>query len=232
MTRYAEAQVSLRSLHNSTLWLCHMTCHQFYSYCTVNRPCWTDAIDGFHGTFYYGNWRALHHHAACWLVNIYITCSLPSSSLQFLWIHLYCSTKCCYMIVEIALVGVGLQCGCKFISVSTNTPTHVSSLGEGWEWLRTTWIYWDTFHVTSVLLYCSTPVTGTLYGPWCPLIMCTHVKCQTSSECDGIAHAVVVIQVSVVCSVPHSSPTSAPCSQEGAASTADWWVSCSRNSGV
>jgi len=21
-------------------------------------------IDGFHGTFYHGNWRALHHHAA------------------------------------------------------------------------------------------------------------------------------------------------------------------------
>jgi len=23
------------------------------------------AIDGFHGTYYHGNWRALHHHAAC-----------------------------------------------------------------------------------------------------------------------------------------------------------------------
>ena len=23
------------------------------------------SIDGFHGTFYHGNWRALHHHAAC-----------------------------------------------------------------------------------------------------------------------------------------------------------------------
>ena len=23
--------------------------------------------------FYHGNWRALHHHAVCWLVNIYIT---------------------------------------------------------------------------------------------------------------------------------------------------------------
>ena len=22
-------------------------------------------IDGFHGAFYHGNWRALHHHAAC-----------------------------------------------------------------------------------------------------------------------------------------------------------------------
>jgi len=30
-------------------------------------------IDGFHGVFYHGNWRALHHHAACWLVNIHIT---------------------------------------------------------------------------------------------------------------------------------------------------------------
>ena len=23
------------------------------------------SIDGFHGAFYHGNWRALHHHAAC-----------------------------------------------------------------------------------------------------------------------------------------------------------------------
>jgi len=29
--------------------------------------------DGFHGAFYHGDWRALHHHAACWLVNIHIT---------------------------------------------------------------------------------------------------------------------------------------------------------------
>jgi len=25
----------------------------------------TILIDGFHGAFYHGNWRALHHHAAC-----------------------------------------------------------------------------------------------------------------------------------------------------------------------
>ena len=30
-------------------------------------------IDGFHGTFYHGNWRTLRHHTACWLVNIHIT---------------------------------------------------------------------------------------------------------------------------------------------------------------
>ena len=29
-------------------------------------------IDGFHSTFSLGNWRALHHHPAYWLVNIYI----------------------------------------------------------------------------------------------------------------------------------------------------------------
>ena len=23
------------------------------------------SIDGFHGAFYHGNWKALHHHAAC-----------------------------------------------------------------------------------------------------------------------------------------------------------------------
>jgi len=26
----------------------------------------------FHGAFYHGNWKALHHHAACSLVNIHI----------------------------------------------------------------------------------------------------------------------------------------------------------------
>jgi len=36
-------------------------------------------IDGFHGTFYHGNWRALHHHLACWLVNIHITWPFASS---------------------------------------------------------------------------------------------------------------------------------------------------------
>ena len=29
-------------------------------------------IDGFHSIFSLGNWRALHHHAAYWLVNIHI----------------------------------------------------------------------------------------------------------------------------------------------------------------
>ena len=32
----------------------------------------TCLIDRFHGIFYYGNWRALHHHTACWLINIHI----------------------------------------------------------------------------------------------------------------------------------------------------------------
>jgi len=30
-------------------------------------------IDGFHSILSLSNWRALHHHAACWLVNIHIT---------------------------------------------------------------------------------------------------------------------------------------------------------------
>ena len=38
-------------------------------------------IDGFHSIFLLGNWRALHHYAACWLANIHITWH----SLQFLW---------------------------------------------------------------------------------------------------------------------------------------------------
>ena len=32
-----------------------------------------DYIDGFHRIFSLGNWRAVHHHAFCWLVNIHIT---------------------------------------------------------------------------------------------------------------------------------------------------------------
>jgi len=28
-------------------------------------------IDGFHSIFSLGNWRALYHHAPCWLVNIH-----------------------------------------------------------------------------------------------------------------------------------------------------------------
>ena len=31
--------------------------------------------DGFHSIFSLGNWRALHHHAPCWLVNIHVTWS-------------------------------------------------------------------------------------------------------------------------------------------------------------
>ena len=36
-------------------------------------PASSPPIDGFHSIFSLGNWRALHHHAACWLVNIHIT---------------------------------------------------------------------------------------------------------------------------------------------------------------
>ena len=53
----------------------------------ARRDCWTVAfgeqhhllhmhclpINGFHSIFSLGNWRALHHHAGCWLVNIHIT---------------------------------------------------------------------------------------------------------------------------------------------------------------
>ena len=32
----------------------------------LNRLLWKAIpVDGVHGTFYHGNWRALHHHAAC-----------------------------------------------------------------------------------------------------------------------------------------------------------------------
>jgi len=38
--------------------------------------------DGFHGLFSLGNWRALHYHAAYWLVDIHIT---DTFALQILW---------------------------------------------------------------------------------------------------------------------------------------------------
>ena len=53
------------------------------------------AIDGFHGIFSLGNWRALHHHAACWLVNILITwhfCS-PVSMVKDAMESVYTSTS-------------------------------------------------------------------------------------------------------------------------------------------
>jgi len=37
------------------------------------------AIDEFHGIFSLCNWRALHHHAACCLVNIHTPWNLPLS---------------------------------------------------------------------------------------------------------------------------------------------------------
>jgi len=40
------------------------------------------ATDGFHSIVLLGIWRALHHHAPCWLVNIHITWPF---CLQFLW---------------------------------------------------------------------------------------------------------------------------------------------------
>ena len=55
-------------------------------------------IDGYHGTFYHGNWRALHHHAACWLVNIHITWPF---ALQLPWwkdaMESVCRDQCVYL---------------------------------------------------------------------------------------------------------------------------------------
>jgi len=52
---------------------------------------WMRIIDGFHSIFSLGNWRALHHHAACWLASIHITILLPSSFYGERWygIRLY-----------------------------------------------------------------------------------------------------------------------------------------------
>ena len=41
--------------------------------CLSAPPLWYMCIDGFHSIFSLGNWRALYHHAHCWLVNIHIT---------------------------------------------------------------------------------------------------------------------------------------------------------------
>ena len=43
------------------------------THCTWNVCIPISPIDGFHSVFSLGNWRALHHHAPCWLVNIHIT---------------------------------------------------------------------------------------------------------------------------------------------------------------
>ena len=50
-------------------------------------------IDGFHSIFSLGNWRALHHHASCWLVNIHITWHfrLPVSMVNYGMESVYCS---------------------------------------------------------------------------------------------------------------------------------------------
>ena len=40
---------------------------------TRTRQLSIHTIDGFHSIFSLGNWRTLHHHAPCWLVNIHIT---------------------------------------------------------------------------------------------------------------------------------------------------------------
>jgi len=50
-------------------WMQWRACHATFIFNDLSK----EAIDGFHGTFYHGNWRELHHHAACWLVNIHIT---------------------------------------------------------------------------------------------------------------------------------------------------------------
>ena len=44
-------------------------------------------IGGFHSIYSLGNWRALHHHAAYWLVNIHITWHFcpPVSMVKMLW---------------------------------------------------------------------------------------------------------------------------------------------------
>jgi len=40
---------------------------------TIHTTDTVGSIDGFHSIFSLGNWRALHHHAPCWMVNIHIT---------------------------------------------------------------------------------------------------------------------------------------------------------------
>ena len=49
----------------------------------VSQWCVDRDIDGFHSIFSLGNWRAFHHHAACWFVNIHSP--HDPFALQFLW---------------------------------------------------------------------------------------------------------------------------------------------------
>ena len=42
------------------------TCqHQGWRPCAETLQSWEFETDGFHGSYYHGNLRALHHHAAC-----------------------------------------------------------------------------------------------------------------------------------------------------------------------
>ena len=69
-------------------------------------------IDGFHGTFYHGNWRAFHHHAACWLVNIHI-----------MW--LFCSPV---SMVKDAMESICLKQLTQYTNKQTCTWRHKSQL--------------------------------------------------------------------------------------------------------
>ena len=61
-------------------------------------------IDGFHGAFYHGNWRALHHHAACWLVNIHVTwpfaLQLPQWKDAMESVYSYSGQSCWYQLTS------------------------------------------------------------------------------------------------------------------------------------
>jgi len=68
----SETRASTTCSHTGDVMLTHRWCHAHTQVMLLGLSEWL-TIDGFHGAFYHGNWRALHHHAACWLVNIRIT---------------------------------------------------------------------------------------------------------------------------------------------------------------
>ena len=90
-------------------------CHQhaglvlydkIYFCVTIVNPCMTYDI---YYTFYYGKWRALHHHAACWLVNIHITwsfcppVSMVKNVMESIYIYIVASLEVFSLVFECML---------------------------------------------------------------------------------------------------------------------------------
>ena len=93
---------------------------------SINTGFWA-SIDGFHGTFYHGNWRALHHHAACWLVNIHITWLFcpPVTMVKNAMLEGSCGMNQCYRLFQYLESPLhSSRAGCKSCNKKGITQNH------------------------------------------------------------------------------------------------------------